>query len=103
VSDIPERLSLEIEEKIKEDVARARSTEFEASEKVLEPAVKYLKESFSNVNGLTRVGDPSGEILSLAEESDTDIIVVGCRGLKRVRGMLGVCPGTFSCIPNVLF
>ena len=89
VSDIPERLSLEIGEKIKEDVVSARSIEFEASKKVLEPAVKYLKERFSNVNGLTRVGDPSGEILSLAEESDTDIIVVGCRGLKGIRGMLG--------------
>lgn len=89
VSDIPERLSLEIGEKIKEDVAKARSIEFEASEKVLEPAVQYLKKRFPNVNGLTRVGDPSVEILSLAEESKTDIIVVGCRGLKGVKRMLG--------------
>jgi nucleotide-binding universal stress UspA family protein len=89
VSDIPERLFLEIGEKIKEDVAKARSIEFEASEKILEPAVKYLKERFPNVNGLTRVGDPSVEILSLAEDSKTDIIVVGCRGLKGVKGMLG--------------
>jgi len=89
VSDIPERLSLEIGEQIKEDVARARSIEFDASEKVLEPAVKYLKERFPNVTGLTRVGDPSSEILSLAEDSKTDIIVVGCRGLRGVKGMLG--------------
>lgn len=89
VSDIPERLSLEIGDKIKEDVARARSIEFDASEKVLEPAVKFLKERFTNVNALTRVGDPAAEILSLAEESKTDIIVVGCRGLKGVKGMLG--------------
>jgi nucleotide-binding universal stress UspA family protein len=89
ISDIPERLSLEIGEKIKADVARARSIEFEASEKILEPAVKYLKERFPNVNGLTRVGDPAAEILSLAEESITDIVVVGCRGLKGVKGMLG--------------
>jgi nucleotide-binding universal stress UspA family protein len=89
VSDIPERLSLEIGEQIKENVAKARSIEFEASEKVLEPAVKFLKERFPNANGLTRVGDPSVEILSLAEDSKTDIIVVGCRGLKRVKGMLG--------------
>ena len=89
VSDIPERLSLEIGDKIKEDVAKARSIEFEASEKVLEPAVKYLRERVPNVKGLTRVGDPAAEILSLAEESKTDIIVVGCRGLKGVKGMLG--------------
>jgi len=89
VSDIPERLTLEIGEKIKEDVARARAIEYKASEKFLEPAVKYLKERFPNVDGLTRVGDPAAEILSLAEESKTDIIVVGCRGLKGVKGMLG--------------
>jgi nucleotide-binding universal stress UspA family protein len=89
VSDIPERLSLEIGEKVKEDVARARSIEFEASGKVLESAVAFLKGRFANVNGLTRVGDPSAEILSLAEESNTDIIVVGCRGRKAVRGLLG--------------
>jgi nucleotide-binding universal stress UspA family protein len=89
VSDLPERFFLEIGEKIKEEVAKARSIEFEASGKILEPAVTYLKEKFSNVNGLTRVGDPSTEILSLAEESKTDIIVVGCRGLKGVKGMMG--------------
>jgi nucleotide-binding universal stress UspA family protein len=89
VSDIPERLSLELGEQIKENVARARSIEYETSEKVLGSAVKYLQERFPNVNGLTRVGDPAAEILSLAEESKTDIIVVGCRGLKGVKGMMG--------------
>lgn len=89
VSDIPERLYLEIGEQIKDDVAKARANEFEASEEVLGPAVKYFKERFPNVNGLTRVGDPSSEILSLAEESRADIIVVGCRGMKGVKGMLG--------------
>lgn len=89
VADIPQRLSLEIGDEIKEEVARARSLEFAESEKVLEPAVKYLRKRFSNVNGLTRAGDPSIEILSLAEESKTDIIFIGCRGLKGVKGMLG--------------
>jgi nucleotide-binding universal stress UspA family protein len=89
VSDIPERFSLEMGEQIKGNVARARSIEYETSEKVLEPAVKYLQKRFSDVNGLTRVGDPAAEILSLAEESKMDIIVVGCRGLRGVKGMLG--------------
>jgi nucleotide-binding universal stress UspA family protein len=89
IADIPERLSLEIGEPVKEDVARARSFEIGASEKILEPAVKHLKSIFTNVQGITRVGDPSVEILSLAEGSKTDIIVVGCRGLKGVKGKLG--------------
>lgn len=89
VSDIPERLSLEIGDEIKENVAMARSIEFMESEKILEPAVKSLKKRFSSVNSLTRAGDPSIEILSLAEESKTDIIVLGSRGLKGFKGALG--------------
>ncbi len=89
VSDIPQRLSMEIDEKIKGEVARARTLEYEASENVLKSALVYLKERFPHAHGLTRLGDPSAEILSLAEETKTDIIVVGCRGLKGVKGMLG--------------
>jgi nucleotide-binding universal stress UspA family protein len=89
VSDIPERLYLEMEEKIKEDVARVRSMEYEASEKILGPVMKHLQENFTYVNGLTRVGDPSTEILSVAEALKTDIIVMGCRGLHGLKGMLG--------------
>ncbi len=89
VADIPERLSLEIKDEIKEEVARARSMEFAESEKIIGPAVTDLKKRFSNVNGFTRAGDPSIEILSLAEELKADIIFVGCRGLKGVKGMLG--------------
>lgn len=88
-ADIPERLYLEMEDKIKEDVARARAAEYEASEKILEPALKYLKERFTNVSRLTKVGDPSIEILSAAEALKTDIIVMGCRGLKGLKGILG--------------
>jgi nucleotide-binding universal stress UspA family protein len=88
-ADIPERLYLEIGDTVKEDVARARSIEYEASEKILEPAVGFLKERYPNVHGLTRVGDPSIEILTLAEELKTAVIVTGCRGLKGVKGALG--------------
>jgi len=63
--------------------------EYEASEKILDPTVKHLKEKFTYVNGLTRVGDPSIEILSMAEALKTDIIVMGCRGMQGLKGMLG--------------
>ncbi len=88
-ADIPERLYLEIDDKVKEEVARARSIEYEASEKILEPAVGFLKKRFPNVHGLTRVGDPSIEILSIAEELRSSVVVTGCRGLKGVKGALG--------------
>jgi nucleotide-binding universal stress UspA family protein len=89
VSDIPERLSLEMAEKIKEEVARARTGELEASERIVEQAIMPLKDRFTNVHGLTRLGDPSAEILSLADELETDMIVVGCRGMKGIKGMFG--------------
>ncbi|SPQ01186.1 putative Universal stress protein UspA-like protein [Candidatus Sulfobium mesophilum] len=89
IADIPDRLSLEIRDEIKEEVAMTRSIEFGESEKILEPVVKNLRKRFSKVNGLTRAGDPSIEILSLAEELKADIIFAGCRGLKGVKGMLG--------------
>ncbi len=88
-SDIPQRLSLEIDEKLREEMARTRTSEFEASEKVLKPALLTLNRRFLHVQGITRLGDPSAEILSMAEELKTDIIVVGCRGLKGMKGMLG--------------
>lgn len=88
-SDIPEKLSREIDEKIRQDVVNAARLEFEASEKTLGSALNILKDRFPNIRGLTRSGDPSAEILSLAEELKTDIIVVGCRGMKGVKGMLG--------------
>ena len=88
-ADIPERLYLEIGDQVKEDVAKARAIEYAESEKVLEPAVGLLKGRFPNVHGITRVGDPSIEILTLSEELRTAVIVTGCRGLKGVKGKLG--------------
>ncbi|MEW6109282.1 MAG: universal stress protein [Nitrospirota bacterium] len=89
LSDIPERFFIETDDRIKETVARVRTTEFSESEKVLQSARESLREKFPGVKVLTKVGDPSTEILAAAEASNTDIIVVGCRGLRGVKGMVG--------------
>ncbi len=89
VSDIPERFAIEIDEKIKEGVAKARAIEFEKSEKIIEQTKQHLRKSFAKINGITKGGDPSVEILNEAEILKADIIAAGSRGLKGIKGMLG--------------
>ena len=89
VHDIPERFIIEIDDRMKDEVARARTIEFAESDKIIQQAQEYLKGSFRKVEGLSKVGDPSLEILEVAEKHNTDIIVVGCRGAKGTKGKLG--------------
>lgn len=88
-SDIPERFALEIDERIKEAVAAARAIEFTESGKIAEQAGEQLSKRFRNVQTLSKVGDPSTEILKTGEAIKADLIAVGCRGLRGVKGMMG--------------
>jgi nucleotide-binding universal stress UspA family protein len=88
-SDIPERFVMEVDDKIKEHVAKARSIEMEASEKIIEQTKPHLGKRFTKITGISKGGDPSMEIIEEAERIDADIIAVGSRGLKGVKGMLG--------------
>ncbi len=87
--DIPERFFMEIDDRIKEEVARIRTREFAEAERIIEHAMKYLRDGFSDLKSLIKVGDPSFEIISVAEKLSADIIVTGCRGLKGIKGALG--------------
>jgi nucleotide-binding universal stress UspA family protein len=87
--DIPERLSLEIDDRIKGIVAGMKQTEFKHMEAILDHARKLLSDRFPNISLLPKNGDPSGEILHAAQAEQSDIIVVGSSGMRGVRGMLG--------------
>lgn len=89
ISDIPERFIMEINDKIKEEVAKARTLEFEESSRIIEKARPYLSKTFNKIEGITKIGDPSIEILNAAGVFGVDLIAVGCRGLKGIKGMLG--------------
>ncbi|VAX30071.1 hypothetical protein MNBD_NITROSPIRAE02-1273 [hydrothermal vent metagenome] len=89
ISDIPERFIIEINDKIKEEVAKAREMEFEESSRIIEQARPYLNKRFSKIEGITKIGDPSIEILNAAGVFGADLIAVGCRGLKGIKGMMG--------------
>jgi nucleotide-binding universal stress UspA family protein len=87
--DIPERFAMEVDDRMKETIAERRQKEIEESEKILEEAKKSLSGRYENLKTLLKFGDPSAEILSTAEQQKADIIAVGCRGLKGIKGMLG--------------
>jgi nucleotide-binding universal stress UspA family protein len=87
--DIPERFVLEINDRIKEVVASARAIELSQSEKIIEQARDDLQKRFKKIQVLTTVGDPSTEILKIADTVQADLIAVGSRGFKGIRGILG--------------
>jgi nucleotide-binding universal stress UspA family protein len=88
-SDIPERFIMEINDRMKEIVAERRSGEFAESEGILEDARGLLGGRFRNLKTVSKIGDPSLEILKTAESLKTDIIAVGCRGMRGIKGMMG--------------
>lgn len=89
VSDIPDRYIMEISDEIKEEVARIRTIESAESEKIIEKARTYLEKRFTKVYALQKTGDPSIQILNEANISNADLIAIGSRGLRGVKGMLG--------------
>jgi nucleotide-binding universal stress UspA family protein len=88
-SDIPERFVLEINERIKDVVASNRAIEFKQSENIIEQARDTLSKRFKNIHVLSKVGDPSTEILKTEETMEADVIAVGCRGLRGMKGIMG--------------
>ncbi len=88
-SDVPERFVMEINERIKEVVAGARTMEFTESENILEQARENLSKRFKNIHVLSKVGDPSEEVLRTGETIEADVIAVGCRGLRGIKGIMG--------------
>jgi nucleotide-binding universal stress UspA family protein len=86
--DIP-ALSPKINEKMLKIADQAKALELMNSERIIEHDREYLRRSFNNINVLSKEGDPSAEILKTSEELKTDIIAVGCRGLRGIIGMMG--------------
>lgn len=87
--DIPEKFAMEINSKMKETVAEMRSKEFKESDSILEKARQELKSHYSNIEIMSRIGNPTDEILKTAETLETDIIAVGSSGMRGIKGMLG--------------
>jgi nucleotide-binding universal stress UspA family protein len=87
--DIPERFHIEIDESIKKVATEIRSIAIRESEKIIGQARKSLGSSFKKIKCLTKEGDPSSEIVNAAKTSNTDLIAVGSKGMRGIKGMLG--------------
>ena len=87
--DIPERFHLEIDDRIKEIAVSIKSMAFKESEKIIQQAHEFLGSRFVKIHCLTKDGDPTIEVLNTAKMLKTDIIAVGSRGMRGVKGMLG--------------
>jgi nucleotide-binding universal stress UspA family protein len=88
-ADLPPRFALEVDDRVKKEVAEARTLEFAAADRVIDLAVATLRGRFTNSGGMKKVGDPPTEILEAAAALKTDIIAVGSRGLRGIKGALG--------------
>lgn len=87
--EIPDRIYLEMDERIKKITAGMMEVESKHAEEVLEQARAALKDKFRNVATLMKKGDPSEQILQAARETGADVIALGSSGMRGVRGMLG--------------
>lgn len=87
--EIPDRFYPEMDDRIKKIVAGMKEVESKHAEEVLDQARTALKDKFRNVATLMKSGEPSEQILQAERETGADVIVLGSRGMRGVRGMLG--------------
>jgi len=87
--DVPEKFVAELREQIGDERSWIRTAGYGSAERLLEQARAYLGERFSKISFLTRTGDPSREILEAEKVIEADLIVLGCRGLRGMKGILG--------------
>ena len=88
-ASIPDRYAVEVNDMMKNELAKIRMMESERAEKVIDKAKAQLAERFGPVHALIKGGDATEVVLKTAEEMRADLIAVGSRGIKGRKGMLG--------------
>jgi nucleotide-binding universal stress UspA family protein len=68
--------------------ADAMSVKLEEGGKILAQAVKSIKLDASQISARLKQGEPKDVVLQVAEEEDSDLIIMGSRGLKRLEAIL---------------
>lgn len=87
--DIPKTYVPELNERVNEVIEETRSERLIESKRIVDQAKECLNEKFMNISALSKVGDPLAEIIKASERMETDLIAVGCRGLRGIKGMMG--------------
>jgi len=88
-ADIPDRFALEISDRAKEELARIRKSEFAEAENIITQSKIILSSRFQLAKEVIKLGNPPEELLSEAKSFGADLVVVGCRGLRGIKGMMG--------------
>lgn len=68
--------------------AEAMSDKLEEGGKILAQAIQNLNLEPSKVNPRLKQGEPKDTVLEVAEEENSDLIIMGSRGLKRLESIL---------------
>jgi nucleotide-binding universal stress UspA family protein len=68
--------------------AEGMTDKWEEGGKTLAKAIQTLNLDPSHVTAMLREGDPKDIVCRVAEEIDTDLIIMGSRGLKRIQSIL---------------
>ncbi len=89
IADIPERYAIEMRELMQEHVELIKERSFEEADRILAAAEVALRGKFSAIRRVVKSGDPAIEILGIAETGGIDLIAVGSRGIRGIKGMLG--------------
>ena len=87
--DIPETFAPKVNERIIGIRDQAQSIRLNNSQRIVEQAEEILSKTFRTIKILSEVGDTSTVILRVSEEMKADLIVVGCRGLRGIKGVMG--------------
>jgi nucleotide-binding universal stress UspA family protein len=87
--DIPETFAPKVNERIIEIRDQAQSIRLNNSQRIVEQAEEILSKTIRTIRLMSEVGDASTVILRVSEEIKADLIVVGCRGLRGIKGMMG--------------
>jgi len=68
--------------------AEAMTEKWESGGKNLASAIQFLNLDPARVTAMLREGDPKDIVCKVAEEIDSDLIIMGSRGLKRIQSIL---------------
>jgi nucleotide-binding universal stress UspA family protein len=87
--EVPEKYRSDVEEGLKEGYERASKTAMDTAVSAVERARAALAPKFTEMRIATPTGDPAAEILRIEKTLQPDVIAMGSRGLRGVKGMLG--------------
>ncbi len=88
-ADIPEKYAIEVQEMMQEHGATIKGRGLEKAASILEAAEAPLRGKFGRIGRVVKSGDPAVEILGAAESGHVDLVAVGSRGIRGIKGMLG--------------